>query len=113
MRGGGWRSYLSGPLSAETAAGFRLAIGAVSGAALSFSYTGLYLSIYSWFCVGVLLFALLGARPRVAFGCGFFPGLFFVLTSVPWIAPVLSVSGGPSVAGGSARRLLIALRLGY
>jgi len=112
MRGGGWRSYLSGPLSAETAAGFRLVIGAVSGAVLSFSYTGLYLSIYSWFCVGVLFFALLGARPPVAFGCGFLHGLFFVLTSVPWIATVLSVHGGLSVAGGWGILLLIAMAWG-
>ena len=73
---------------------------AVSGAALSFSYTGFYLSIYSWVCVGVLVIVLFGARPLVAFGCGFLHGLCFVLTSVPWIAKVLAVHGGLSIAGG-------------
>jgi apolipoprotein N-acyltransferase len=112
MRGGSWRSYLRPPFGKETAARLRLVIGAVSGAALSFSYTGLYLSIHSWICVGVLLLALLGARPRVAFGCGFLHGLFFVLTSVPWIATVLSVHGGLSVAGGWGVLLLIAMAWG-
>ena len=64
----------------------RLSIGAASGAALSLSFTGLYLSIYSWVCVGVLLFVLFGAKPGIAFACGFFHGLFFVFTSIPWIA---------------------------
>jgi apolipoprotein N-acyltransferase len=86
----------------------RLFIAAVSGAALSFSYTGFYLSIYSWVCVAVLLIALFGASPRVAFGCGFLHGLFFVLTSVPWIAEVLAVHGGLSRAGGWGVLLLIA-----
>ena len=62
---------------------FRLLMGAISGAALSLSYTGLYLSIYSWICVGVLLLAIFGARGRVAFACGFLHALLFVLTSVP------------------------------
>jgi apolipoprotein N-acyltransferase len=78
----------------------RLVIAAVSGAALSLSYTGFYLSIYSWICIGILLVALFGARPRVAFACGFLHGLVFCLTSVPWIATVLAVHGGVSRLGG-------------
>jgi len=92
--------------------GLRLMIGAVSGAALSLSYTGLYLSIYSWICVGILLLAFLGARPRIAFECGFLHGLFFVLTSVPWIAAVLTVHGGLPVWGGWGVLMLIAMTWG-
>src|SRR5690348_10806494 len=91
---------------------FRLLIGAISGAALSLSFTGLYLSIYSWICVGVLLLAVFGARGRVAFSCGFLHALLFVLTSVPWIATVLSVHGGMPLAGGWGVLLLIAAAWG-
>jgi apolipoprotein N-acyltransferase len=108
MSGRTWLGYFRPHPGSETPAWLRLFIGAVSGAALSFSYTGFYLSIYSWVCVGVLLIALFGARPRVAFGCGFLHGLCFVLTSVPWIAEVLAVHGGLSRAGGWGVLLLIA-----
>lgn len=83
-------------------------IAAVSGAALSLSYTGLYLSIYSWICVGVLVIALFGARPWVAFACGYLHGICFVFTSVPWIGTVLAVHGGLSDAGGWGILFLIA-----
>src|SRR5437763_13609612 len=86
----------------------RLTVAAMSGATLSLSFTGLYLSIYSWICVGVLLLTLIGATSRVAFGCGLVHALLFVLTSVGWIAAVLSVHGGLSVAGGWGILLLIA-----
>jgi len=91
---------------------FRLLIGAISGAALSLSFTGLYLSVYSWICVGVLLLAVFGAPGRVAFACGFLHALLFVLTSVPWIATVLAVHGGLSTAGGWGVLLLIAAAWG-
>jgi len=100
MPRGSWLSYLRVQAGAEIPAGLRLIVGAVSGAALSLSYTGLYLSIYSWLSIGILLFSLFGARARVASGCGFLHGFLFVLTSVPWIATVLTVHGGLSVAGG-------------
>ncbi|MGB7281682.1 MAG: apolipoprotein N-acyltransferase [Candidatus Acidiferrum sp.] len=103
-----WLGYFRPHPGNETPAWFRLLIGAVSGAALSFSYTGFYLSIYSWICVGVLVIALFGARPLVAYGCGFLHGLCFVMTSVPWIAKVLAVHGGLSLAGGWGILLLIA-----
>jgi apolipoprotein N-acyltransferase len=108
----GWLSHLPLQAGTEIPASLRLIAGAVSGAALSLSYTGLYLSIYSWVCVGILLLSLFGARPHVAFGGGFFHGLLFVLTSVPWIAAVLTVHGGLSVGGGWALLLLIAIAWG-
>jgi apolipoprotein N-acyltransferase len=108
MPGRPWLGYFRPHPGSETPAWLRLFIAAVSGAALSFSYTGFYLSIYSWVCVGVLLIALFGARARVAYACGFLHGICFVLTSVPWIAEVLSVHGGLSRAGGWGVLLLIA-----
>jgi apolipoprotein N-acyltransferase len=108
MSGRPWLGYFRPHPGSETPAWMRLFIAAVSGAALSFSYTGFYLSIYSWVCVGILLIALFGASPRVAYGCGFLHGICFVLTSVPWIAEVLAVHGGLSRAGGWGVLLLIA-----
>jgi apolipoprotein N-acyltransferase len=103
-------------IASETGAGtpdwLRVAIAAASGAALSLSFTGLYLSIYSWICIGVLLLAAIGASGRIAFACGFLHALLFVLTSVPWIATVLSVHGGLPVAGGWGVLLLIAAAWG-
>src|SRR5258708_3182903 len=112
MPQGGWLTSLREQAGAEIPASLRLIAGAASGAALSLSYTGLYLSIYSWVCVGILLFSLFGARARVAFGCGFLHGLLFVLTTVPWIATVLTVHGGLPVAGGWGGLLLIAMAWG-
>src|SRR5467141_1970786 len=109
MPRGGWLTSLRSHAGAEIPAGVRLVVGAASGAVLSLSYTGLYLSVYSWVCVAILLFSLFGARPRVAFGCGFLHGLLFALTSAPWIATVLTVHGGLSVAGGGSVLLLIAI----
>jgi len=96
----------------KTRDGLRQLIAAASGAALSLSFSGLYLSIYSWICVGVLLLAVLGARRLVAFQCGFLHGLLFVLTSVPWIATVLAVHGGLPVWGGWGVLVLIAIAWG-
>src|SRR5208282_3186254 len=108
MPGRPWLAYFRPHPGSETPAWLRLFIGAVSGAALSFSYTGFYLSVYSWVCIGILMIALFGASPRVAYFCGFLHGLCFVLTSVPWIAEVLAVHGGLSRAGGWGVLLLIA-----
>jgi apolipoprotein N-acyltransferase len=107
-----WPGFLRPRPAAETPASFRLVFGALSGAALSFSYSGFYLSIYSWISIGILLIVLFGARPKVAFGCGFLHAVFFVLTSLPWIATVLAVHGGLSSAGGWAVLLLIAAAWG-
>ena len=43
-----WPDFLRPRPATSTPASFRLVFGALSGAALSFSYTGFYLSIYSW-----------------------------------------------------------------
>jgi apolipoprotein N-acyltransferase len=89
-----------------------LVCSAVSGAALSLSYTGFYFSVYSWFCIGLLLLVILDARPPIAFACGFVHTLLFVFTSVPWIATVLAVHGGLSRVGGWAILFLIASVMG-
>jgi apolipoprotein N-acyltransferase len=103
-----WYSTLGSLLPPEFPAVIRLIIAALSGAILSLSYYGVHSSFYSWFCLGLLLFSLLGARARVAFFCGFLHGLIFVLTCVSWVAEVLAVHGGMSVAAGWAVLLLIA-----
>jgi apolipoprotein N-acyltransferase len=103
-----WPSILRPRPAIETPASFRLVFAALSGAALSFSYTGYFLGVYSWVSVGILLIVLFGARPTVSFGCGFLHAVFFVITSVPWIATVLAVHGGLSTAGSWGVLLLIA-----
>jgi len=103
-----WTYYLRPHPGAETPAVFRLTYAAVSGAALSLSYTGFYLSLYSWLCIGILLIVIFDARPRVAFACGFVHAFFFCLTSLPWIATVLALHGGLSRAEGWGILLLIA-----
>ncbi len=112
MPRGGWLAYFRPQSGAEIPAGLRIILGAVSGAALSLSFTGLYLGIYSWVCIAVLLFSVFGARPRVAFASGFLHAVLFVSTSVPWIATVLTVHGGLSIAGGWGVLLLIAMAWG-
>ncbi len=87
------------------AARFLLAI--ISGAALSLSYRGTHWSLYSWFCIAILLVTIIKARAWVAFLCGFLHGLIFVLTCVPWIAEVLSVHGGMSTTASWSVLLLI------
>ena len=103
-----WYGYLRPHRLRETPAIFRLMLAAASGAILSLSYHGSFLSLYSWFCLALLLASVLGAGARVAFFCGFLHGLIFVLTCVPWIAEVLSVHGGMSLAAGWGVLLLIA-----
>lgn len=103
-----WRRWFHPRAGAHIPAAFRLVFAAASGAALSLSYTGFYLQIYSWFCLALLLLVIVDARPRLAFACGFLHAVFFVLTSVPWIATVLAVHGGLSVAGGWGILMLIA-----
>ncbi len=88
-----WANFFRSQSGAETPDSFRFVFAALSGSALSFSYNGFYLSIYSWVCIGILLIVLFGARPAVAFGCGFVHSVFFVVTCFPWIATVLSEHG--------------------
>jgi apolipoprotein N-acyltransferase len=103
-----WYSYLRPHRWPETPAIYRFILAALSGAILSLSYHGSFLSLYSWFCLALLLASILGTHARVAFFCGFLHGLIFVLTCVPWIAEVLSVHGGMSMAAGCGVLLLIA-----
>ena len=109
MSSGAWYSELGLPLSPETAAYKPLLLAAASGGILSISYRGSHPSFFSWICLALLLAGILGARARVAFGCGFLHGLLFVVTCVPWIADVLSVHGGMSLAAGWGVLLLIAV----
>lgn len=85
----------------------RFLLATLSGAVLSLSYRGEHWSVYSWFCLAILLVTVLNTRGWVAFGCGFLHGLTFVLTCVSWIAETLSVHGGMSVAAGWGVLLLI------
>jgi apolipoprotein N-acyltransferase len=103
-----WYCYLRPHRLREAPAIFRFILATLSGAMLSLSYRGSFLSLYSWFCLALLLASVLGARARVAFFCGFLHGLIFVLTCVPWIAEVLAVHGGMSMAAGWGVLLLIA-----
>ncbi len=102
-----WANLFRPQPGSATPDSFRYVFAALSGAALSFSYTGFYLSIYSWVCVGILLIVLFGARPKVSFACGFLHSMFFVITCCPWLATVLAVHGGLSKAGGWGILLLI------
>ncbi|GAC1702961.1 MAG: apolipoprotein N-acyltransferase [Candidatus Acidiferrum sp.] len=107
-----WLRHFGPPPDADTSVTLRLVIAAVSGATLSFSYHGLYLTIYSWISVSLLLVVLLESGPLVAAGCGFLHGLFFCLTSLPWVAEVLARYGGVPRSGGWALLLLISATWG-
>src|SRR5713226_2446762 len=102
----GWLAYFRPGSESPLSLGFRLVMAGISGAALSLSYRGFYLSFYSWVCIGVLLIAIFRGRPAIAFACGFLHGMLFVLTSLAWIATVLAVHGGISSAGGWGLLLL-------
>ncbi|HMI52329.1 MAG TPA: apolipoprotein N-acyltransferase [Candidatus Saccharimonadales bacterium] len=102
----GWLVSLHSPSNHKKLTCVRLLVAAASGALLSLSYTGYYLSIFAWTSVALLLLAALSARPRAAYACGFLHGLFFVLTSLSWIGEVLALHGGLSKAGGFALLLL-------
>src|SRR5215467_12286058 len=107
-----WSAFLKMRSTVEIPLVLRVFLAAFTGAGLSLSFTGFYLQIYSWVAIGLLLILVIGPRPRVAFACGFVHAIAFVLTSVPWIATVLSVHGGLSPAGGWAVLLLIAAAWG-
>jgi apolipoprotein N-acyltransferase len=108
MSSSAWQQYFRPHRSSETPSYFRMFLAALSGAILSLSYHGSFPSIYSWFCLSLLLACILRARARIAFFCGFLHGLIFVLTCVPWIAEVLAVHGGMSGAAGWGVLVLIA-----
>jgi apolipoprotein N-acyltransferase len=108
----GWFAFLNSHSGAEMPPTARFFFAALTGAALSLSFIGLNLQIYSWVSVGLLLMLVISPKPRVAFACGFLHAMAFVLTSVPWIATVLSVHGGLSAAGGWGVLFLIAAAWG-
>ncbi|HET9803706.1 MAG TPA: apolipoprotein N-acyltransferase, partial [Candidatus Acidoferrum sp.] len=112
MMRGRWFSFLNPKSTADIPFAARILFAALTGAGLSLSFTGLYFPLYSWVSVGLLLILVMTPAPRVAFACGFVHAIAFVLTSVPWIATVLSVHGGLSPAGGWGVLLLIAAAWG-
>jgi apolipoprotein N-acyltransferase len=87
---------------------FRLIVSAITGAGLALSFTWFYFPVYAWISIGLLLMMVFGAKPKVAFSCGFLHAVAFVFASVPWIAEVLSVHGGMSLLSGWLVLLLIA-----
>ncbi len=107
-----WLSWLRPQPSDKIPAVYRLFAAAVTGAALALSFTGWYLSIYSWVSLSVLIVVLFGARARVAFACGFLHAFVFVLCSVSWLGTVLHVHGGLSRLGGIGVLLLISAAWG-
>jgi apolipoprotein N-acyltransferase len=102
-----WHFYLRAHHFNEIPNGMRFLLAIVSGAVLSLSYRGEHWSVYSWFCIAILLVTILRAKAWAAFVCGFLHGLAFVLTCVSWIAETLSVHGGMSTAAGWGVLLLI------
>src|SRR5580765_4171415 len=108
----GWFAFLDSQSGKEMPAAARFFFALLTGAGLSLSFIGLNLQIYSWLSVALLLMLVMKAKPGAAFGCGFIHAIAFVLTSVPWIATVLSVHGGLSPAGGWGVLLLIAAAWG-
>jgi apolipoprotein N-acyltransferase len=90
-------------------AAFRLIVSTITGAGLALSFTWLYFPVYAWISIGLLLMMVLGARPKVAYFCGFYHAIAFVFASVPWIADVLAVHGGTSRLVGWGILLLIAI----
>jgi len=113
MSAGRWLSFLRPHPNSETPTALRLVIAAVSGAALSLSFMGFYLAIYAWICVGILMVVLFGARPRVAFACGFLHAVVFSVCSEAWIAAVLSVHGDVPRAASWGLLLMVASLWGF
>src|SRR5215468_7380066 len=107
-----WSAFLKMRSSMEMPLALRVFLAAFTGAGLSLSFSEFYLQLYSWVAVGLLLILVIGPKPKAAFLCGFVHAIAFVLTSLPWIATVLSVHGGLSPAGGWAVLLLIAAAWG-
>jgi len=103
-----WQLSWNSRLSPETSPFLRFILASLSGAVLSLSYRGAHISLYTWFCLAILLWSILSAKTWVAFLCGYLHGLIFVLTAVPWIAEVLAVHGGMSSLAGWGVLILIA-----
>jgi apolipoprotein N-acyltransferase len=67
-----WPDWLRPDPQKKFPAAFRLIVSAITGAGLALSFTWLYFPVYAWISIGLLLMMLFGAKPRVAFFCGFF-----------------------------------------
>jgi len=104
-----WPAWLRPDPKNNFPAAFRLMVSAITGAGLALSFTWLYFPVYAWISIGLLLMMVLGARPKVAYFCGFYHAIAFVLASVVWIADVLAVHGGTSRLVGWGILLLIAM----
>jgi apolipoprotein N-acyltransferase len=104
-----WLDWFRSDPQKNFPAAFRLIISAITGAGLALSFTWLYFPVYAWISIGLLLMMVFGAKPKVAFFCGFFYTIAFTFASVPWIAEVLSVHGGMSRVAGWGVLLLIAM----
>jgi apolipoprotein N-acyltransferase len=104
-----WPAWLRPDPKNNFPAAFRLMLSAITGAGLALSFTWLYFPVYAWISIGLLLMMVLGARPKVAYFCGFYHAIAFVLASVVWIADVLAVHGGTSRLVGWGILLLIAM----
>ena len=57
-----WQTYLFPHRSHDTPAVVRLILAGLSGVILSFSYRGAYLSLYSWFCLALLIASIPDGR---------------------------------------------------
>ena len=104
-----WPAWLRPDPQRNFPAAFRLIVSATTGAGFALSFTWLYFPVYAWISIGLLLMMVLGARPKVAYFCGFYHAIAFVFASVPWIADVLAVHGGTSRLVGWLILLLIAM----
>jgi apolipoprotein N-acyltransferase len=107
-----WPDWLRPDPQRKFPAALRLTVSTLTGAGLALSFTWIYFPVYAWISVGLLLMMVIGAKPHVAFFCGWLHAVAFVFASVPWIAEVLAVHGGMSRLAGWGVLLLIAATWG-
>jgi apolipoprotein N-acyltransferase len=110
------RSRPPGPppsnINSELSGRSRIIVSALAGILLGAAFTSPGLPPLAWVSVAPLIAMAVGARPGIAFACGFVNAIAFVLTCLFWIATVLKVHGGVSEAGGVGVLLLIAAAWG-
>src|SRR4030095_4549653 len=107
-----WLDWLRPDSQKNFPAAFRLIVSFITGAGLALSFTWIYFPVYAWISIALLLMMAIGAKPRVAFCCGWLHAVAFVFTSVSWIAEVLSAHGGMPPPAGWGVLLLIAATWG-
>src|SRR5260370_75389 len=107
MPRGGWLTPLLPQAGGEIPAALRLILAAVSGAALSLSSTGLYLNVYSWFCVGSLLFSLLVALDAITgiYGVSFLVAGFNALLG--WVGASKTVPASRRITWAAAAMAIL------